>query len=256
MAIASPPNAASRSPVGEVVSPSAPADMTGQVESRSRERRRNGGVVGGLILIAVGLIVLFGTWFSVGGASLFLGLGVAFLVARTLAGQHGFAVPAGILLGFGSFVWLTETGSLSGPASGGMFFVFLGLGFLASYAIAARPQAVWPLLPGMVLIGFGAFVQASIFGGPFAQYWWLAQYWPISLIAVGAWLLLRNQVPAAARTPVAVAGASVLILIGLLVAAAGVATVTTPYVRGPVQMPMPWPMFQGPVWNPPPFGTP
>jgi hypothetical protein len=219
--------------------------MTGKVESRSQERRRNGGVVGGFILIALGLIVLFGTWFPVGGVSLFLGLGVAFLVARTLAAQHGFAVPAGSLLGFGSFVWLTETGSLSGPATGGKFFVFLGLGFLASYAIAARPQAVMPLPPGMVLIGFGAFVQASIFGGPFAQYWWLTQYWPISLIAVGAWLLLRDQVPAAARTPLAVAGASVLILIGLLVAAAGGATVTTPYMRGPVQIPMPWPMFQG-----------
>src|SRR6266567_6397673 len=33
------------------------------------------GVVGGLILIAVGIVALFGSWFPGGGAWLFLGLG-------------------------------------------------------------------------------------------------------------------------------------------------------------------------------------
>jgi hypothetical protein len=211
---------------------------------------RQRGVAGGVILIAIGLIVLFGTWFPGGGAWIFLGLGAAFLITRVLTGHFGYAVPAGILLGFGSFVGLTETGILSPALSGGMFFVFLGLGFLASYAIAARPQAVWPIVPAMLLIGFGAFVQATTFGVPFAEYWWLAQYWPLSLVAVGAWLLLRDRLPAETRAPVAIVGAATLILIGLLVAAAGMASVATPYARGPMSMPMPWPMFQVPFGSP------
>lgn len=251
MSIASPPNPTSTAPVIEPGPPSAPVYRTSPVEPELPERRRHGGVVGGLILIALGITFLFGTWFPAGGAWLFLGLGTAFLVARVLTGRYGYAVPAGILLGFGTFVWFSETGFLSGPGAGGLFFVFLGLGFLASYAIAGRPEAVWPVLPGLLLIGFGAFVQASLFGAPFAQYWWLAQYWPLSLIVVGAWVLLRNQIPAAARTPVAIVGASLLILIGLLVAAAGLATVTGPYGRGPMPMPMPWPMFQVPLGTPP-----
>ncbi|HLZ32071.1 MAG TPA: DUF4097 family beta strand repeat-containing protein [Chloroflexota bacterium] len=235
----------------EAAAPSAPAYQPAPVEPVPPGRRGHGGVVGGLILIALGITFLFGTWFPAGGAWLFVGLGTAFLVARVVTGRYGYAVPAGILLGFGGFVWLSETGFLNGPGAGGFFFVFLGLGFLASYAIAGRPQAVWPVLPGMLLIGFGAFVQATMFGVPFAQYWWLAQYWPLSLIAIGVWVLVRNEIPAAARTPLAIVGASALVLIGLLVAAAGVATVTGPYSRGPMSLPMPWPMVQMPFGTPP-----
>ena len=248
-----PPPAPPQGPPRQVpVYPSTP----GEAETPRRERR--GGVLGGLILIALGFAALGGVWFPGRGAWLFLGLGTAFLIARVLTGRYGYAVPAGILLAFGSYVWFTETGMLAGPQAGGMFFVFLGLGFLATYAIAARSAAVWPVFPGVLLIGFGTFIQATMLGVPFEQFWWLAQYWPLSLVAVGAWLLLRDRVPAVARTPLAVAGASVLILIGLLVAAAGMALVAAPYARAPITMPMPWsmpwPMFQGgPTFGNPPL---
>src|SRR5438094_651392 len=85
------------------------------------------GVLVGLILIAVGVVALFGIWFPGGGAWLFLGLGIAFAIARVLTSRYGYAVPAGILLGFGSFIWFTESGILAGPAAGGTFFIFLGL---------------------------------------------------------------------------------------------------------------------------------
>ena len=200
--------------------------------------RASVGVVAGLILIAVGVVVLFGSWFPLRGAWLFLGLGVAFLVARVMTGRPGYAVPAGVLLGFGSFIWFTETGQLSGAAAGGSFFIFLGLGFLAAYAIAARPASAWPVLPGLVLIGFGVIIQATTLGAPLGQFWWLAQYWPLALVLVGAWLLVRSRVPESARTPVTLVGASAIVLIGVLVAA-GMATVPTGYSS------LPMPMFRG-----------
>src|SRR5690242_15544696 len=51
--------------------------------------RPSGGVVAGLILIAVGIVVLFGSWFPGRGAWLFLGLSVAFLIARVMTGRPG-----------------------------------------------------------------------------------------------------------------------------------------------------------------------
>ena len=267
MSVVSPPESAPPTPPEEAAAPSTASTYTARAASKSpaappptpayitqptergAQSRRNGGVVAGLILIALGIVVLFGTWFPAGGAWLFLGLAAAFALARVLTGHPGYAVPAGVLLGFGAFIWLTETGTLSPAGSGGMFFVMLGLGFLAAYAIGARPQAAWPVVPALLLIGFGAFVQATTFGFSFGQFWWLAQYWPLSLVALGAWFLLRDRLPGEMRAPVAIVGAAALIFIGLLVAAAGVSTVPTPYARGP--MPMSWPMFQVPFGNPP-----
>jgi Toastrack DUF4097 len=247
---APPPLAASaEQPPEAVVWPSA---STFPPAPRAAEAPRRRGVIGGLILIALGVAALGGMWFPGQGAWLFVGLGTAFAVARVLTGRPGYAVPAGILLGFGSFVWFTEIGLLNGPQAGGMFFVFLGLGFLAVYLIGGRWGTVWPVLPAALLIGLGTFIQATTLGAPFERFWWLAQFWPLSLVALGVWVLLRDQIPPAARTPVAVAGASGLIVIGLLVAAAGVATVASPYGRMPLTMPMPWPVF----WNPSLFGNP
>lgn len=242
MSVALPPEAPAAPAAPEPPPPAAPSYVPPPVDAVPPPAGPSRGALGGLILIALGVVALMAAWFPGRGAWLFLGLGAAFLIARVLTGRYGYAVPAGILLGFGSFIWFTETGVLNGPAAGGMFFIFLGLGFLASYAIAARPSAVWPISPGLVLIGFGTFVQATTFGAPLGQFWWLAQYWPLALVAVGVWLLVRDRIPTEARTPVAVVGASALILLGLLVAAAGMANVSSGYVRGP--MPMPWPMFQ------------
>jgi hypothetical protein len=109
---------------------------------------------------------------------------------------------------------------------------------------------VWPLVPATALIGFGLFLQGFLSAWPFEQFVWLAAYWPVAIIAIGAWLLLRDQVPATWRAPVAVIGASALILVGFLVAAAGIATVAGPMGRF---TPVPaFPAFQ----TMPMFGTP
>ncbi|HEY1296826.1 MAG TPA: DUF4097 family beta strand repeat-containing protein [Chloroflexota bacterium] len=231
------PAAVSNAPTTAILPPSFDAEPPPSTNRR--------GVLAGSLLVAIGLSALFAAWLPGGGAWLFVGLGSAFMLARVLTGHRGYAVPAGILLGFGTFVLLTETGWVIGPASGGLFFVCLGLGFLTIYAIAARPEAVWPILPGLLLIGFGTFVLASTFGPPFTNVSWLAQFWPLTLVAVGVWLLLRDRLPANMRTPVVIVGSGVLILGGILVAAAAVAGAGVPYAR------MPWPMVRVPFGNPP-----
>ena len=255
MAIVSPPNASPSAPppaAPEQIAP--PLEEQGIIEQPMPPpagRERSGGLLAGLLLVSVGVTALFAIWLPGGGAWLFLGLGTAFVLARVLTGRTGYAVPAGLLLGFGAFVWLSETGMLNGPAAGGMFFICLGLGFLLSYVIAGTPQAVWPVVPGLVLIGFGAFIQATTFGFSYAQFWWLANYWPLILVTLGIWLLFRDRLPNEARAPVAIAGTAVLILIGLLVAAAAVTSAGIGSYRGPVPMPAPWSLVPAPVGAPP-----
>src|SRR5579859_194012 len=89
--------------------PSAPQPAVAEPEPPPPSRPPgHGGVVAGLILVSIGLTALFAMWLPGGGAWLFLGLGAAFVVARVVANRRGYAVPAGLLLGFGAFVWLTE----------------------------------------------------------------------------------------------------------------------------------------------------
>jgi hypothetical protein len=189
--------------------------------------RRHGGILAGVILIALGLFMLADQLVPITGGLLFVGLGAAFLIARIVTGRCGYAVPAGLLLGFGAFVSLSDTGAFAGRENGGMFFIMLGLGFALSYIIAASPANVWPIVPAAALIGFGLFLQGFLLGWPLERLVWLAGYWPLALVAVGVWLLVRDRVPAAWRAPLVLLGASALILVGFLVAAAGVISVAT-----------------------------
>jgi len=199
-------------------------------------------VVAGVLLIAFGLVVLAGNVLPTPGGLLFMGLGTAFLAARVLTGKPGYAVPAGILLGFGAFIGLTESGLLEGRDPGGLFFIMLGLGFVAAYLAAATPSHVWPLVPGAGLIGFGLFLQGMTLGWSVVPFVWLAAYWPLALILFGTWLLVRDQLPPAWRSPLTIVAVSALILLGFLVAAGGIASIAVPGAR---LTPFPiWPGFQ------------
>src|SRR5439155_4961767 len=106
-----------------------------------------------LLLIAVGATLLLARLVAPGGSAVLLALGVAFVVARLATGWTGFAVPAGPLLGLGGFVLLRHLALID--ERGGWPFLLLGLGFVAMYLVAARLQAVWPLLPAVALVSVG-----------------------------------------------------------------------------------------------------
>jgi hypothetical protein len=187
--------------------------------------RRDGRVLPALLLIALGVVFLAGNLANglLGGGALFLGLGAAFLVARVVTGQYGLAVPAGVLLGFGSFVSLQGT-AWPGGQGGGWFFVMLGLGFLAVYIIGARVTEIWPFFPAAALIGFGLLVQGLIDLSALAAYAWIAPYWPVILLAIGAWLLVRDALPRPVRALVATIGLIAIIVYGLIAVGATVAS--------------------------------
>jgi len=182
-------------------------------------------VLAGLLLIGLGLFFLVANFLAISGSILFLMLGLVFMIARFTTGNYGFAVPAGILLGFGAFVVLNEAALLptEGAAEGPWFFLMLGAGFCAVYVIGARPRVVWPLFPAAVLAGFGlAIGQMAVW--PLASLAWMASYWPAVLIAIGLWLLVREQLPAQVRGPVGTIGLILLLFYALVAIGAGVAS--------------------------------
>jgi hypothetical protein len=179
-------------------------------------RRPSGRLVAALILIALGTVFLITnlTALEFGGGLILLGLAAAFAIGRFVTGQYGLAVPAGVLAGIGGFVALEEAGLVSD--GGGWLFVMLGAGFLLTYVLGWRLGAVWPFFPAAALAAFGALVGGWVDAAWLAPYAVLAPYWPLVLVTIGAWLLLRDYVPAPARRPIAIVGTLALILYGVL----------------------------------------
>ena len=95
-------------------------------------------------------------------------------------------IPAGILLTLGVVSVLDH---VSGRETGGSFFLGLGLTFLLVAILPGGRERSWALIPGIILLLFGA-----LLGTPFVG---LANYlWPTVLIVLGMYLVfrfLRNQ---------------------------------------------------------------
>ena len=213
------------------------------------------GTLGGLILVAIGMAALFATWLPGGGR-----LAVPRPRHRVPAGTHpqsdaeAMRFQPGSCRLSGHSSWSLKPVMRLAPSPAGCSSFASAWACWRATQSRRKPKLSGRSSPGLVLIGFGAFVEASTFGAPFANFWGLAQFWPLILVVIGAWLLLRERLPADVRTPVALVGTAILILLGLLVAASAVATAGIPYAGGPIPMPMPRPMVQVPFGTP--LGTP
>jgi hypothetical protein len=212
------------------ISPAPPPPPFGPPMPMQQERRRgaNDRILWPLILIALGTVFLIGNYVANLGSLLFLALGAAFLVARIVQREYGLAVPAGILLGFGTFVALEANGWLAGTGTdttqGGWFFVLLGAGFLAVYLIGARPALIWPLFPAAILAGFGLLLIGQDNLGWFTRFARLADFWPLVLVVIGLWLLVRGRIEPALRRPVGTIALALLLVYGLAMLASVIAT--------------------------------
>jgi hypothetical protein len=174
----------------------------------------------GVVFLLSNLVPDFGH-----GALIVFGLGAAFAVGRVTTGRYGYAVPGGILMAIGAYILLHEydVQGVRGASSAGLFFVVLGLGFVAVYAIGLRPASIWPLFPAAVLVGLGLVLLGVTSLGPLASLSWIASYWPVALVVLGAWLLFREMIPTPLRTPIATLGGLALLAYGVLAGAASVA---------------------------------
>ncbi len=78
------------------------------------------------------------------------------------------------------------------PGGGSAVLLGLGLGFLSIYMIDARwrhmPAGWWPLIPGGVIAVIGLLVAAGEFGLLAST----GRWWPVVLMLLGLYLLLRR----------------------------------------------------------------
>jgi len=153
--------------------------------------RDRGGWLPGVILIAIGATLFVIQSLHLDPNVIVLVIGLVFAGAYAATRRYGLLIPAGILTGLGVGILLEDLGMTGDPAALG-----LGLGFLAIYVVdlATRDRRGrarwWPLIPGAILIVIAA--AGGAFGDEGARA--VERGWPIILIAIGAWLLLRNRV--------------------------------------------------------------
>jgi len=147
----------------------------------------------GVILIVIGATLFGIQWLHLDADVIVLVIGLIFVAAYAATRRYGLLIAAGILTGLGAGILLQDFGVTREPVVLG-----LGVGFLAIYLVdlAARrsPQRArwWPLIPGAIItIIAGAGGAFGDEGGRTIQ-----QAWPIILVVIGAWLLLRDRVSA------------------------------------------------------------
>lgn len=153
--------------------------------------RDTSGWLPGVILIVVGVTLFAVQLLQLDADVIVVVIGLVFATAYAATRRYGLLIPAGILTGLGAGILLEDLGAMGEPAMLG-----LGLGFLAIYGVdrlsscGREPGRWWPLIPGgIVTIIAGASGTFGEEGGRAIE-----QGWPILLIAVGAWLLLRGRV--------------------------------------------------------------
>jgi hypothetical protein len=145
----------------------------------------------GVILIAVGATLFAVQLLHLDADVIVLVIGLVFASAFAATRRYGLLIPAGVMSGLGAGILLEDIGAKGEPAMLG-----LGLGFLAIYAVdaltsgARAPGRWWPLIPGAIITVIAG--ASGTFGQEGARA--IEQGWPILLIAVGAWLLMRRRV--------------------------------------------------------------
>lgn len=163
------------------------------------ERKRSGGLIGGLILLIVGIVALIGqfvpdAWGELFGTFLLLGLGIVFLAVGIMTRQGGWFIPGGILTGLGAGTGLITSplmDSLGGDEGGWFLIVFaLGWGLITLMtAIFTDETHWWALIPGGII---GLVGLSVLYGGVFMDTLeWVGKLWPLALIVAGALLLWK-----------------------------------------------------------------
>jgi len=119
---------------------------------------------------------------SYSGLAFFAGISFAFWwVYFSNKGRWWAIIPAGVLLTLGV---VSVLDNMTGLQTGGSFFLGLGLTFLLVAILPGGSSRSWALIPGILLLLFGAVLGTPLSG--------ITQYlWPAVLIILGAYLIFR-----------------------------------------------------------------
>ncbi|MCC6299056.1 MAG: hypothetical protein IT314_07140 [Anaerolineales bacterium] len=118
-----------------------------------------------------------------GGLVFFAGISVGFLWAyfTDTNGRWWAIIPAGVMLTLGAIDVLDE---MTGLDNGGFLFLGLGLTFILVAILPGGRARSWAFIPGIVLLIFGAFLNAGAVG-------WMEYLWPAALILLGGYFVLK-----------------------------------------------------------------
>jgi len=173
---------------------SSDAQNNGELDVRDARHRW----LTGIALIAIGLLVLAVQFAESETLGLLLlpSLGLIFLVWGSLARSVGLLIPGGVLSGIGLGVYLMAgpLSHLEGEVEGAVFMLSFATGWglitLLS-ALVCRETHWWPLIPGGIMALIGG---ALLAGGPgLTVLEWAGKLWPLILIGLGAYVLVRRQ---------------------------------------------------------------
>jgi hypothetical protein len=168
-----------------------------QTNDRNPASTSNGWTVG-LFLIVVGILALLPRYVNMPGQLFLAGVSALFLIWGLVARNTGLLIPGGVLAGIAAGAALVEGPfqALADPAKGGIFLLAFSAGWvlislLSIYTEGIRKWAYWPLFPagGLLLVG-GALVSGET---GLRALELAGQGWPIVLIALGAFLILRRR---------------------------------------------------------------
>ena len=116
------------------------------------------------------------------GLVFFLGISLGFWWVYFTGTERWWAIiPGGVLLTLGV---VSALDNMLGDNGGGLFFLGLGLTFVLVAVLPGGSGRSWALIPGVVLLLFGAIQETSLSG--------ITGYiWPAVLILLGGFFILR-----------------------------------------------------------------
>ena len=160
----------------------------------------------GLILILAGLYFLVDALPGVDlpGSVFFLAVGLALLIARLTTGRYGLSIAGFVVFCLGAGWSAMELLKLPGMYGIVATLLSLALAFLLIHICEYRRIGHWPLLPALILLVFGVLfflVLTPEINEILRPYYGLI--FPVILIALGVWLLVRGALRVRRARPAA-----------------------------------------------------
>jgi len=157
-------------------------------ENRSN-RRHNGRIVAGIILVLIGVATLLQRWLDIGNYITLL-LGAALLIWGSISRKTGLIIPGGVLSGIGlGILAMQSPWHFPAEVQSGIFLLCFALGwFLISLLSSLFTCTLWwPLIPGGIMALIGGAILVTNGDIPWLD---LNVVYAVVLIVVGVVLLV------------------------------------------------------------------